>query len=156
MSGWAARIAKLLAASTLAAVVGHAAAAPGEPKVVDGITVYLGVVPSEMIRGHPAQHEETTMHGGIPAGKGFHHVLVFLVDSRPQYDVKDMEVRARVQPLGLAPEQKKLEPMHIGGTVSFGNYFAMPGTNPFDIPIEMRRPGEKDWHRVDFEYRHPR
>jgi hypothetical protein len=156
MSGWAARIAKLLAASTLAAVVEHAAAAPGEPKAVDGITVFLGVVPSEMIRGHPAQHDETAMHGGIPAGKGFHHVLVFLVDSRLSYHPEDMEVRARVRPLGLAPEQKKLEPMHIGGTVSFGNYFAMPGTNPFDITIEMRRPGEKDWHRVDFEYRHPR
>jgi hypothetical protein len=156
MSGRAASIARLILASTLAALAGYAVAAPGDPKVVDGITVYLGVLPTEMIRDHPAQHDETTMHGGIPSGTRFHHVVVFLVDSRPSPHPEGMEVRAKVQPLGLAGEEKKLEPMHIGGTVSFGNYFSMPGGNPFNIAVEVRRPGERSWHRVDFEYRHPR
>ena len=152
-SGW---VARLLLASTLAAVAGQATAGPGDPKVVDGITVYLGMLPSEMIRGHPDQHEESTMHGGIPSGIRYHHVVVFLIDSRPPRQLEDMEVRAKVQPLGLAPEEKKLEPMHIGSTISFGNYFSMPGGNPYNITIALRRPGEQSWHRVNFEYRHPR
>ena len=123
---------------------------------MDGITVYLGVLPSQMIQGHPAQHDESTMHGGIPSGTRYHHVVVFLVDSRPSHHPEDMEVRATVQFLGLAPEGKRLEPMRIGSTISFGNYFSMAGANSYNIAIELRRPGEQSWHRVDFEYRHPR
>lgn len=131
------------------------AAAPGDPKIVDGIAVYLGVVPSELIRGYSTGSEETTMHGGVPLGSSSHHVMIFFVDGRPHHS-EHMEVRASVRSLGLAPQAKSLEPMHMGSTDTYGNYFAMAGGNPFGIAIELRRPGERNWHRVDFEYRHPR
>lgn len=149
------RITTVLCAVAIAVWASCAAAAPGDPKVVDGITVYLGVVPTELIRGYSAGHEETTMHGGVPSGSGFHHVVVFFVDTRPHHS-ENMQVRATVRPLGLAPEVKVLQPMRVGSTDTYGNYFSMPGGNPFGIAVELRRPGERNWHRVDFEYRHPR
>lgn len=143
-------------AAALGIPIASVCAAPGDPKTVDGITVYLGVVPAEMIVGHPGEHAESRMHGGIPSGRRFHHIVVYLIDPRRPHHPELMDVRAKVHPPGLAPEQRKLEPMHIGNTISFGNYFFMPGSDPFRITIEMKRPGEAAWHGVDFEYRHPR
>ena len=33
-----------------------------------GLTAYLGVVPAEIVKGHPPDHPEGTMHGGPPRG----------------------------------------------------------------------------------------
>lgn len=144
----------VLCAAAIAVWASCAAAAPRDPKVVDGITVYLGVVPTELIRRYSAKREETRMHVGVPSGSGFHHVVVHFVDSRPHHS-ESKEVRATVRPLGLAPEVRTLEPMRVGSADTYGNYFSMPGGNPFEIAIGLRRPGERNWHRVEIEYRRP-
>ena len=37
-------------------------------KVVDGVTIYIGILPAEMIRGYPKEGPEGAMHGGVPRG----------------------------------------------------------------------------------------
>jgi hypothetical protein len=44
-------------------------------ELVDGLSVYFGVRPAEMIRGHLKEHPESQMHGGIPEDYR-HHITV--------------------------------------------------------------------------------
>lgn len=74
----ATRTAHLFAVLWLAFFPGWIAAAPpgtafsGNSGVVDGVVVYLGVLPGEMVRGHPAAHPEVSMHGGASGSRGEH------------------------------------------------------------------------------------
>ena len=53
----------------------------GQHKIVNGVAIYLGVMPAEMILGHPKLHTEAKMHGGVPVGEHQRHVLVTLFDA---------------------------------------------------------------------------
>ena len=48
---------------------------------VDGHTVYLGVVPAEIIRGHEPGHSERQMHGGLPYRRGQQHIMVVIFET---------------------------------------------------------------------------
>src|SRR6266536_931998 len=37
-------------------------------KLAGGLAIYIGVVPAEIVKGHPSPHAEKTMHGGAPKG----------------------------------------------------------------------------------------
>jgi len=66
MKGRLVTIALLMAGLT--GVVTSVAAEQGYRQVVDGMAVYFGIVPAELVRGHPPHHPEGTMHGGAPIG----------------------------------------------------------------------------------------
>ena len=130
------------------------AAEPEGYKVVDGMAVYFGLLPAEMIRGHGATHPEATMHGGRPKGIHVYHVTVALFDRTTSARITDAEVRARVSGVGLAGAEKVLESMTIADTVTYGNYFALPGQGPYQIRVEIRRPGATKSAKVEFTYDH--
>lgn len=125
-------------------------------KVADGMAIYLGVIPAEMIQGHPVQHPESGMHGGIPAGEHRYHIVVALFDNVTGKRITDVKIKAIVAEIGLAGQQKELEHMLIANTTTFGNYFNMPGTNPYRIQVEIQRLGTPHTVKVEFEYRHSR
>ena len=56
------------------------AAETGQVTRVKGIDVFYGVIPAEIISGHPADHAERKMHGGVSRGSGQHHLIVSLFD----------------------------------------------------------------------------
>ena len=155
------RMSRLLAVFWLAASPGWIAAAPpttafsGNSGVVEGVTVYLGVLPSEMIRGHPIGHPEASMHGGPSSSRREHHVLISLFDAGGTR-LDNMEAQARVGEVGLSAVKKPLEPMQIAGTVTYGNFFSMPKPGPYSIELDWRVKGEKKWSHADFIYRHPK
>ncbi len=128
----------------------------GQHKIVNGVAIYLGVVPSEMILGYPKPHTEAEMHGGVPAGGHQRHVLVALFDNATGKRITNAEVNANVFEIVLSGVQKKLEPMLIAGTISYGNYFNMSGANPYRILVQIRLPGSADVFEVEFEYQHAR
>lgn len=65
-------------------------------------------------------------------------------------------MRARVEPLGGAAEEKTLEPMQIAGTVTFGNFFRMDADTPYVIHLRIRRSdGTSAEVEVSLPYRHP-
>jgi len=126
-------------------------------KVVHGVAIYLGVLPAEMILGHPKPHTEAEMHGGVPAGQHQHHVVVALFDNASGKRISGAKVSARVHEINLAGTQKKLEPMLIAGTVSYGNYFNMPVTsNPYRIRVLIELPGVAGVIEAQFDYQHAR
>jgi hypothetical protein len=109
-------------------------------KTVDNVEIYLGLIPAEMIRGHPAQHAEASMHGGRPSASGEYHVLIALFDAASGARITNAETTARVPEIGLGGEEEKLEPMEIAGTVTYGNYFRMAGNGPFRIALSFASP----------------
>lgn len=143
-----------IAASLLTAAF---AADSSQHKVVHGVAIYLGVLPAEMVLGHPRAHTEAAMHGGVPAGKHQQHVVVALFDNATGKRISGAKVSARVHEINLAGVQKKLAPMLIAGTVSYGNYFNMPATNnPYRIQVRIELPGVADVIEAQFDYQHAR
>lgn len=124
-------------------------------RLVNGMDIYYGVVPAEVVGSHPQQHAEAGMHGKNLLSAGTHHLVVTLYDNKTAQRINDAKVEAVVIPLGLAHQQKPLEPMQINGTMSYGNYFNMIGIGPFRIELQITRPGKGGTTKTEFEYRLP-
>ena len=126
----------------MAAPISNAVAQADNQKIAGGIAVYLGVLPAAMIQGHPKDHSEPAMHGGIPRGRGAYHVMAAVFDAENGERIENAKVKARVSPLGLASVMRSLEPMQIAGTVTYGNYFTIRADEPYRILISVVRAGQ--------------
>lgn len=150
---WRSMLAGILATLAMASL----AADTSQHKVVDGVAIYIGVLPAEMVKGHPRTHSEGVMHDGVPAGKNRYHMMVALFDDASGKRISVAGVKARVSEFGLSGQEKKLDPMVIAGTVTYGNYFAMPNPGPYRINIKIRhaKPHSVGTIEAEFEYRRP-
>ena len=113
----------------------------GDPQVTAGTEIYLGVISADSLRGEnlkPAS-AESTMHGGIPAGKGYYHVNVSLFDSTTGAPIADAKVKATVSDPVMGGETRTLELMATPPP-SYGNYFRISGMNSHTITVRIRRP----------------
>ncbi len=109
-------------------------------KTVDGLLVYIGLLPAEMLKVHVPAHTEKQMHGGVPSGKHEYHFVVAIFDSETGDRVTDAHVTARLSPLGLVGLRKDLEPMDIAGTRTYGQFFDLPTSDRYVINLEIKRP----------------
>ena len=151
------RVAVVSIAALTASAASASASDTATHKVVHGVAIYLGVLPAEMILGHPKPHSEAEMHGGVPAGMHQFHVAVSLFDAASGKRISGAKVNARVYEINRAGTQKKLEPMLIADTISYGNYFNMPTTNnPYRIRVLIELPGVAGVIETEFEYQHAR
>lgn len=141
----------LVVALALAPTPGLAADS-GQSKTVSGLTLFLGVVPAEVIRGHPKAHPERQAHGGPPSGAHAYHLVVAIFDAESGARVEDAKAWARVSSLGLAGPHRRLEPMRIADTTTYGNYFDLPGKGPYRIVVDVERP--EGTVSVEFAYDH--
>jgi cytochrome c5 len=119
------------------------AAAASDPahKSIAGIEIFLGLLPADSMRSrHGVSDAEQKMYGGIPSGKGYFLVNVTLRDSGTKAEIKDAQIEARVANL-MTGETKKLEVASINNTVSYGNYFQMPGKDPYTVTLQIRKAG---------------
>lgn len=124
--------------------------AGGYQQVVDGVAIYFGILPAELVRGHPRAHPESEMHGGVPVGEN--HITVALFDEKSSVRLTNVEVTARIAGDRGFDVKKKLEPMLIGGSQTYGNYFHMPGAGPYRIELTIRRPGVAGEIRASFTW----
>jgi hypothetical protein len=145
---------KLLAWCALAMAPVALAHVSNESKPAAGLTVELGIVPAETLRGRPEEDAVSKMHGGVPSGKSMYHVMVAIFDAKTGQRVTDAQVRARVEEVGLTREEKVLEPMKVADAVTFGNFFRMAGQGTFRITVQIRRPGTTSATEVQFEHKH--
>ena len=123
-------------------------------KVAAGVAIDLGIVPAESIRAqHPKPDAESSMHGGIPGGTGYYHVNISLHDAVTNAEIRDAEVEVKVPNPVTGGESKKLELMAIRDTVSYGNYFRMPGKDPYTIIVQVRRPGVHQVVEAKFDFK---
>ncbi len=118
-------------------------AAASDPlhKSIGGMEIYLGVLPAESLRTRQAGSDaEKKMYGGIPSGSGYFLVNVTLRDNSTKAEIKDAQVKARVANL-MSGATKALESATINDSVSYGNYFQMPGKDPYTVTLQIRKPG---------------
>lgn len=148
-------IQRMLRLGLLAAILGLAAGGALAAKlsysqVVDGVAVYFGMMPAELVRGHPPEHPEGAMHGGVPVGEN--HLIVAVFDDKTGRRIADAQVTARITGDRGLDVQKRLEPMVIAGTVTYGSYFYMPGAGPYRIDVRIRVPGKAHELRAAFTW----
>lgn len=115
-------------------------AQPADPyrRSIDGTEIHVGVAPAYRLQrqGHMA-----AMHGGIPGRSGFYHVNVSLHEAEGAHaQIRDATVEARVAN-ALSGETKRLEPMEINGTTSYGNYFRLAASEPYTVTVTVQRAG---------------
>lgn len=145
----------LLAGVGMAALAANAATdAPEDYQVVDGVAIYLGVIPAQIIRGHADQHEERLMHGGVPAGRDSNHLVIALFEAATGVRIEDAQVAAAVAEPGGSLQWETLEPMPIAGTITYGNYFAMPRTETYHIHVRINISGRAGPIDAVFSHRH--
>jgi hypothetical protein len=115
------------------------AAEPRTSQIVNGLEIYFGLMPAQLVRGHAPGRLEQQMHGGPRAGEN--HVMVALFDAKSGRRISDAVVHATITgPKGFRAE-KPLEPMTIAGAATFGNYFEMLGIGPYKIALRVRPAG---------------
>lgn len=148
------RLAGAVAAATAALVVGCAREAdlPRSEQTVDGVTIYLGVVPAAIVQGHSTtQGDPQALHGGAPPGSSSHHVMVALFDAASGARITDARVSASVP--GQAPA-RALEPMEVNGLTTYGNFFLFSGPDVRRIHVEVFPAGRSNSIKADFAYEH--
>ena len=128
----------------------------GLRKTVGGLTVYLGVIGAEIVKGPPPHSAERPMHGRIPKGAHEHHVVASIFDAATKARISDATVTAQVSGVGLSGPRKKLEPMEIAGTTTYGAFFDLPGRDLYTVKLTIGRPGAGQPVVVDFRYDHRR
>jgi len=138
--------------ATKAAPVAKSAAGQ-DYRVVDDTTLHFGVVPADTIRRRPKDYPESE-YGAAPAGPQQYFVTIALFDANTGRRITDASVRARVSTATGAGPEKVLEMMTIAASGTYGGYFAMAGTGPYTINVQVRRPGVPDPIRAQFPYDH--
>jgi len=133
-----------------------ARAAPGEDSVVvGGVTVYLGVIPAEMIRSRPGESTEAHMHGGVPPGPGVYHIMVALFDRATGQRITDAVVSAQVRSARGESLDTPLDSMTVANAVTYGNYFRMPDPGSYGITVFIGRPGSPGVMEAQFRHMRP-
>lgn len=118
---------------------------------VNGMDVYLGVIPSQLAAGdHP------DMHGINAPGHHVYHVLVAIFDSKTGNRIKNAKVSANVSDSALTEKSKSLDVMHTNNAISFGNYFPMSTPGQYRIIVKILRPGMHETSTANFIYLRPR
>lgn len=120
---------------------------------VDGIRAYLGVVPAELIAEHAAGNATMVHAGESASASGAHHLLVALYDSTTGQRITDA-IKAVVTPQGGVSSEKPLQPMRVAGALTYGNYFLMPATGPYEIAVTVHRPSAARDPVIHFRYLH--
>lgn len=124
-------------------------------KIVNGIDVFYGVVPAEVVQGHVKQHGAESMHGKTRLARGTHHLVVTLYDARTAARIDDATVAATVTQPGLASATKNFDVMKINDAISYGNYFSMPPDDiAYRISLSIRRRAAHVPITAEFDYRH--
>jgi hypothetical protein len=131
-----------------------AAAEDGQYKTQSGLAVYLGAIPAEIIKGPSPHSAERPMHGGIPRGAHEYHIVAAIFDAATGARVTDVAVTARVSGLGLSGPTKKLEPMEVAGTTTYGNFFDLPGRDLYTVRLAIQRAGAPNPVKLDFKLDH--
>ncbi|WP_018317123.1 hypothetical protein [Bradyrhizobium sp. WSM2793] len=158
MASWRAVIALLLGALCLIPATSSLAAAAENDlwKTTGGVSVYLGVVPAEIVKGlHPTSATERPMHGRIPKGAHEYHLVAAVFDAASGARVSDAVVTAEVFGLGLSASRKKLEPMQIAGTTTYGGFVDLPGYDLYTVKLTVERGGASP-SVLQFRYDHRR
>lgn len=129
-------------------------AATDNTMVVDGVLAYLGVLPAAMVRGHPRAHPEAAMHGGVPEGRGQYHLILALFNAASGARIETAQVSVTVMGLGhTGGTTLTLDPMQIAGTITWGTFVDLPGSDTYDLTFSVGLPGRETALSLPFRWR---
>ncbi len=109
-------------------------------QTADGLTIYLGVVPAAVVRGHPADHPEAQMHGGTRRGQHIMHVVAAAFDKSSGARITKANVVAHITEPGGIQRSVRLQPMTVDGALTFGGYVTFARGIDYRIGIRVERP----------------
>jgi hypothetical protein len=141
-------------ALTAALAMMSLAAADDLYREADGLAVYLGLLPAEMVRGQPPRHLEERMHGGPPRGEHAYHLTVAVFDAGTGARIEDAKVEAEVARIGLRGPRRTLEPMALADTITYGGYVTFGGRGLFRIRLWITTPDRPEPVGISFDHRH--
>lgn len=103
----------------------------------EGFVGYLGVMPAAIVRAHPAEHPEASMHVAEPRGNA--HVVIALYDEAGAR-IEDAAIDAIISgERHRGGHQMRLEPMRIEGVVTYGAFLYLDENDRYHIDIAIRR-----------------
>lgn len=118
-------------------------------KVVDGLSVHLGVQSENMLPGALKNAQ-----GKMTGNNNSYHLTIVLFDAASGKPVEHALVWATVGEVGMSGTRKKMERLSGKDSANYyGNIFTMlPGMGPYRIAVEIQ--GVENHDRVDtvFEY----
>lgn len=129
-----------------------------QSKTAAGLTVYLGVVPAEIVKGPPTHvNLSKGPHEYDIVSKSPHdyHFIAAIFDATNGERVSDAVVSAEVSGLGLSGSKEKLEPMQVAGAAAYGGFFDLPGSDLYTVKLTVARP-ETPPTVLQFRYDHRR
>ena len=125
---------------------------PRSEQTVDGVTIYLGIVPAALVQGHSTTlGDPQSLHGGTPSRSASHHVMVALFDAVTGARITNARVEARVEGV---PHAKLLEPMEVNGLMTYGNFFPFEDARARRIRVDIALPGRAAPLVAQFAYDH--
>lgn len=134
------------------------AAETEQSKNAAGLTVYLGIVPAEIIKGPPT-HVALSKgpHEFQISSKSPHEydIVAAIFDATSGERISDGVVTVEVSGLGLSGSKKQFEPMQIAGTTAYGGFFDLPGSDIYIVKLTVERAGAKP-AVLQFKYDHRR
>ncbi|WP_192248479.1 hypothetical protein [Mesorhizobium silamurunense] len=69
--------------------------------------------------------------------------------------IENARVTANVSGLAhVGAQNVAMEPVPIAGTVAYGNFVELPGSDRYDIKFDITVPGRESPVRCDFSYQH--
>jgi hypothetical protein len=111
---------------------------------VGGLDVYFGRVSAERLRAFPADAPEKKLHGGIPAGSGYHHVNISVFEAGKQSPVAGASVVLEIEQVGRGREAKPLESVTMTSGPSHGQYVRLVPKADYVFVARVSRPGAAD------------
>ena len=130
-----------LASSVVALALSNPVQADHAPthKRVGSYDVNIGVVSAGQTQLSPSQMGSEAHRGA--ARRGDYHLVASVRDVKSGQMVADATVRAQVGPLGMSSQTKSLDAMVVNGEASYGNYFAIPGREPYTVHLWIEGSG---------------
>ena len=119
------------------------AAADPNHKLISGVDLYLGIAPAA----------SAAVNQPRPSGAGYYYVNLSLRDAASGAYIKDAQVEARAANAVSGGDTRKLEPMALAESMSYGNFFRMQGKEPYVITVQVRRSGATPPIEAKFDFR---
>jgi len=126
-------------------------------QTVDGLTVYLGIVPAAITRGHRSEHAGEAGAGAPLRSVHDIHVIAAVFSKNTGDRIRNVTVSARFQgELGRA-WTIPLRPMTVNGALTYGGFTSMGTNMNATVSIIVQRPSRTRRQHATvarFEYDH--
>jgi len=133
------------------------AAETEQSKAVGGLTIYLGVVPAEIVKGPPTHLllSKGPHDYDISSRNPHEYEIVAGIFGAGGARISGAVVTAQVSGLGLSGNKEQLEPIQFAGSAAYGGLVDLPGSDVYTINLTVDRPGASQVV-VEFKYDHRR